>query len=65
MAQEDIKKLEKAFYDAYKVYNAAQDAYIKAHNKTYKIRKAYADAESAFNKAYKAYTDALKEKRLI
>ena len=62
MTTKDIKKLEKALYDAYKVYIDAESAYNKPHYKTYKIRKAYLDAESAFNKAYTAYTNALKGK---
>jgi len=64
MAREDIKKLEKALYDAYKVYIDAESAYNKPHYKTYKIRKAYLDAESAFHDAYKAYLNALNNKEV-
>jgi len=63
MAKKDIEKLKKAYIDAYRAFDKAGYAYIKAifeHKGKKKLKKAYIDASKAYHAACRAYYDALK-----
>ena len=65
-AQEDLKKLEKAYNDAQKEYELVQKAYEEIKEAPYKeayqvIYKVYIEAQKEYYKTYSAYFDALKK----
>jgi len=61
VTKEDIKKLEKALYDAKKVYKKAYEARDKAEKAYADAWKAYKDTLEAYDKAETEYQRALDE----